>query len=233
MASEFNKQMDAYLKQKRIKEKARNKLRKKTGNDLHDKALSERKGFSFSGWIKGFFTPEVKVYTEEEAVIVEQEPDPDPEPSEFDEEEKEIEHKDTRTFFQRIKELFTKTRFTVIEEEYDTEPEDLSGEEDISKEETVESEGKPVRKKGFFKRMFGSTQAYDEQVELEEYGFTKEDLERFKDIESEIKELGRISLVILKKINPKELRKFRDSKDFERYKEILKKYSLIREKKDS
>ncbi len=240
MADDFNKSMNDYIKKRKLMEKSRLRQQRKAAEAkaplfADQEGGPKKQSTGIIARIKGLFRPKVQVYEEDSFSESQgyEEVSETVSDSEFEAEEKEIEKEETPSFFKRIKNFFSRARFEVVKEEYDTSPtpvERIEGEKNLGGEGEMNKKGKSRLKKGFFGNLFGKSQSYDDQVELEEYGFTKDDMQKFTEMESEIKELGKISLELIKKLDKKELAKYKDSKEFRRFKDISIKYGLIREK---
>ena len=87
-------------------------------------------------------------------------------------------------------------------------------------EEEIKTEFEKKQKKGFFARLF-SKRYEDEEFEEHEDFTLNEDIKRVLKIQNDL----------VKKLPPEEIKKFKDSEDFIFYKETLKRYNLIKEKK--
>lgn len=86
-------------------------------------------------------------------------------------------------------------------------------------DEKPASENKNIsQKKGFFERVFGSGREKDESEMNEQLNLMKSDM----------KQVARIILDIIKKLPPQELSAFKQSDEFFVLKEILKKHNLIK-----
>ena len=100
-----------------------------------------------------------------------------------------------------------------LEEEY----EDL----DEMEEDVEELEEQIDRKKeNIFKRMFGMFK-FEPKEEIDEF---EEEFE----LNEDIKDIIKILTNWIKQLPPEKLKSFKESEDFERYKEILKRYNLIK-----
>ncbi len=101
-----------------------------------------------------------------------------------------------------------------------------------SEDETVSEfiEEEYEQKKGFFKRLFSDifkdTKKKDSFEEAEE-DKVKQTLEK-EEVLKDMKELARISLSVIKQLPPEIIHDFRNSEDFSKLKEILKKHGLIK-----
>ncbi|PLW79871.1 hypothetical protein C0585_05445 [Candidatus Woesearchaeota archaeon] len=125
-------------------------------------------------------------------------------------------------------------------EEYNLSEEDFSDVDDMTESEAVDEyealgeveEEIVERRESLFTRLFRRRQrisedsfddgvdVYDKHQDSEEVSILKEDL----------KTLGILSYDLIKKLNEEEFKRFKLSEDFAKYKEILKKYNLIRVK---
>lgn len=87
-------------------------------------------------------------------------------------------------------------------------------------EEEIKEDYEQHQKKGFFARFFGNKHEADEIEENEAYV-----------LDEDIKRVLKIQNDLVKKLPPEEIKKFKDSEDFIFYKETLKRYNLIKDKK--
>lgn len=145
-------------------------------------------------------------------------------------------------YYEQLKGIFSKKR-----EQEETEALEDSGgvsmqEQEFEKEaEELEREEEQLGKKrlffgGFFSNLFkkdtyyGGYDAPSEGDIDEEPSVKKLVLER-PEVEKDMKQMALITQEILKRLPPEELQDFKVSGEFAVYKDILKKYSLIREEK--
>jgi hypothetical protein len=89
-------------------------------------------------------------------------------------------------------------------------------------EEEIKEEYEKKNKKGFFARLFAKKHEEDEE-EFEEH----EDLT----LNDDVKRVLKIQNDLIKKLPLEEIRAFKESEDFIFYKETLKRYNLIKDKK--
>jgi hypothetical protein len=89
-------------------------------------------------------------------------------------------------------------------------------------EEEIKEEYERKQKKGFFARLFGKKHEEDEE-EFEEH----EELT----LNDDVKRVLKIQNDLIKKLPIEDIKAFKESEDFIFYKETLKRYNLIKEKK--
>ncbi|MBN1156773.1 hypothetical protein JXA85_04095 [Candidatus Woesearchaeota archaeon] len=118
-----------------------------------------------------------------------------------------------------------------VEERFEEEMEQL----DEKEEELIEEEAEiKQKKKNLLSRFiralgFGSDEEevteedYEQEVEVE-----KSEHEKYNEILNDMKLLGKLSVGMLKMVPKKDLQRYKESEDFEVFKEILKKYNLIK-----
>jgi len=169
--------------------------------------------------------PKPKEKEEEEAVEIEiEEAEPPEETEEGIEIEEEVK-KENKPFWSFFTDIF-KTEPKVAEpeesleeaEELEEEYKDLEGMEEDVKEVEDEIEEK---KASVFKRLFDifKTEPKEEIIEEVQDEYT---------LNEDVKDALKILTGWLKQLPPEKLKRFKESEDFVKYKEILKKYNLIK-----
>ena len=130
-----------------------------------------------------------------------------------------------KNFWQIVKNFFvTETKKEDLDEGEMKEIERLEEEyEDLDEmEEDVEELEEQIdrKKENIFKRMFGMFK-FEPKEEIDEF---EEEFE----LNEDIKDIIKILTNWIKQLPPEKLKSFKESEDFERYKEILKRYNLIK-----
>jgi len=113
----------------------------------------------------------------------------------------------------------------------DTEKEIMDREEEV-KEIKQEEEALVERREGLLTRFFGRVNIFKrrpmEQVESHEQAYEADE----PALDEEVIELIKIAHKWLNELTPGKKRSFKASNDFKKYKEVLEKYGLVKEKKE-
>lgn len=150
-----------------------------------------------------------------------------------------IEYKEP-SFFRKLLRWRRKQKLGEIEEGLDEDEkiklEEIEGELEAIEDEETEleemEEELEERREGLMTRMFQKI-AFFRSRKAEDFGeedFEDEDFEEKPVIEEEVKEALRIAHTWLGHLSPIKTKAFKNSDDFQKYKEILLKYGLVKEK---
>lgn len=107
----------------------------------------------------------------------------------------------------------------LVEPMIETDADEITEEEFDAAQEEIQAELNEHKKVGFFQRMFGNKKEEQEAEELDAFE---------SEPDPDLKEISKITLDVLKKLDGDDLREFKESEDFARFKDILKRNNLIK-----
>ncbi len=252
---DFNKELDGYIDKKRkepfsTKAKAILKNEKKHDNS-EEKILPElregevhiiKKEKGFMDNMKEMFKkkkkPEEEYVPEEEVKkVMEQKEHDEENEKEFEEESDEIEKETRHSLWYRITSVFRRDspeedeeKDFIDEEKFEKNMAEIESEEKKldELEEEIDEEEKELDKKktNLIWRFIAKMRS--NKTEEDEDNMAEKEKELFY-LKEDIKEIAKISTAVMKRLDEKEMKKFKESEDFGKFKDLLNKNKLIKE----